>query len=82
MISTHWRERHRPTERELCLTDVYVRQAEAVLRSRRKKAAEARGPLTRMLSSPSMLAVTTPLAMLVYGLTNKGAAITFALGVV
>ena len=82
MISTHWRKPHRPTDRELRLTDVGVRQAEAVIRSRRKKAAKARGPLTRMLSLLSTPAITTPLALLVHGLTNNGAAITFALGLI
>jgi hypothetical protein len=51
MISTHWREPHRPTERELRLTDVYLRQALVVLASRKNKAAEARSPLTPLLST-------------------------------
>jgi C4-dicarboxylate-specific signal transduction histidine kinase len=64
MISTHFRNTHRPSERELRLTDLYARQAaEMIERKRAEEAlAEARGDLARVSRIVTMGELTASIA--------------------
>ncbi len=78
MISTHWRKPHKPTERDLRLLDLLVRQAADLLE--RKRSEEAQRQQEELLHRTEKLAAAGQLAAsLAHEINNPLAAVTNAL---